>query len=219
MAVEAHTWLSRRERQIMDSLYRRGRATVSDVLADLPDPPRRLLLLRLAGAMAHRRLLVGFERDALGIRPKSLEVVVIALLRLEDVNDEVHVVQEDPAALSFALSSERLDLSARQSVFDLLGDGPDLTIRLAATDQEVVRNLEQAGHVEDDDPLGLLIRGSRRSLGDPFPRFRRYVRKKSFPTTIVRSTIPCCWAETCTCPTPRRSLARCARSLPTAVRS
>jgi hypothetical protein len=151
------------------------------------------------------------------VRPQPLEVVVIALLRLEDVNDEVHVVQKDPAALSLALSSERLDLPVCQPVLDLLGDGTDLTIRVAATDQEVVRYLEQAGYVEDDDPLGLLIRGGRRSLGDPFPRFRRYVRKKSFPTTIVRSTIPCCWAETCTCPTPRRSLARCARSLPAAV--
>lgn len=31
--------LSRRERQIMDSLYRRGRATVAEVMQDLPDPP------------------------------------------------------------------------------------------------------------------------------------------------------------------------------------
>jgi predicted transcriptional regulator len=31
--------LSRRERQILDVLYRRGRATASEVLADLPDPP------------------------------------------------------------------------------------------------------------------------------------------------------------------------------------
>lgn len=31
--------LSRRERQIMDSLYRRGNATVAEVLEDLPDPP------------------------------------------------------------------------------------------------------------------------------------------------------------------------------------
>lgn len=31
--------LSRRERQIMDVIFRRGRATVSEVLADLPDPP------------------------------------------------------------------------------------------------------------------------------------------------------------------------------------
>ena len=31
--------LGKRERQIMDVVYRRGRASVSDVLADLPDPP------------------------------------------------------------------------------------------------------------------------------------------------------------------------------------
>ena len=31
--------LSRRERQIMDILYRRGRATANDVMADLPDDP------------------------------------------------------------------------------------------------------------------------------------------------------------------------------------
>jgi predicted transcriptional regulator len=31
--------LSRRERQIMDILYRRGRASVAEVLEELPDPP------------------------------------------------------------------------------------------------------------------------------------------------------------------------------------
>ena len=31
--------LSRRERQIMDVIYRLGRATAADVLAQLPDPP------------------------------------------------------------------------------------------------------------------------------------------------------------------------------------
>jgi BlaI family penicillinase repressor len=31
--------LSRRERQIMDVLYRRGRATAAEILADIPDPP------------------------------------------------------------------------------------------------------------------------------------------------------------------------------------
>ena len=31
--------LSRRERQIMDVLYARGRATAQEVLAELPDPP------------------------------------------------------------------------------------------------------------------------------------------------------------------------------------
>lgn len=31
--------LSRRERQIMDVVYRRGRATAAEVLEDMPDPP------------------------------------------------------------------------------------------------------------------------------------------------------------------------------------
>ena len=31
--------LSRRERQIMDAIYRRGQATAAEVLEDMPDPP------------------------------------------------------------------------------------------------------------------------------------------------------------------------------------
>ena len=32
--------LSRRERQVMDILYRRGQATAAEVMGDLPDPPK-----------------------------------------------------------------------------------------------------------------------------------------------------------------------------------
>jgi BlaI family transcriptional regulator, penicillinase repressor len=39
MNDEKQFQLGRRERQIMDVIYRRGRASVTDVLADLPDPP------------------------------------------------------------------------------------------------------------------------------------------------------------------------------------
>jgi predicted transcriptional regulator len=39
MASTPHVHLTRRERQIMDSLYERGEATVSEVLDDLPDAP------------------------------------------------------------------------------------------------------------------------------------------------------------------------------------
>ena len=39
MADASPGTLSRRERQIMDIVYRRGRATAADVLEDLPDPP------------------------------------------------------------------------------------------------------------------------------------------------------------------------------------
>jgi len=53
------THLGRRERQIMDVLFRRGRATVAEVLKDLPDPPSysavrgMLALLEQKGYAAH----------------------------------------------------------------------------------------------------------------------------------------------------------------------
>jgi len=39
MPAQLHTVLSRRERQIMDILFRRGRATAAEVMADLPGEP------------------------------------------------------------------------------------------------------------------------------------------------------------------------------------
>lgn len=57
-----NTKLSRRERQIMDSLYARTRATVNEVRGDLPDPPtdkavRRMLeILEEKGLVKRRKL-------------------------------------------------------------------------------------------------------------------------------------------------------------------
>lgn len=39
MSRPKHEELGRRERQIMEAVYGRGRATASEVLDDLPDPP------------------------------------------------------------------------------------------------------------------------------------------------------------------------------------
>jgi|ERR1700710_2716564 len=38
-SAKPHYQLSRRERQIMDALFRLGRATAAEVLAAIPDPP------------------------------------------------------------------------------------------------------------------------------------------------------------------------------------
>ena len=43
--------LSRRERQIMDIVFRRGTATIRDVLADLPDPPSYSAVRALVGIL------------------------------------------------------------------------------------------------------------------------------------------------------------------------
>ena len=60
MAKDNSSALSRRERQVMDILYRRGEATVAEVMTDLPDPPtysavRSILrILMEKGLISHR---------------------------------------------------------------------------------------------------------------------------------------------------------------------
>jgi predicted transcriptional regulator len=46
--------LSRRERQIMDSVYRRGRATVAEILVDLPDPPSYSAVRAMVGKLEEK---------------------------------------------------------------------------------------------------------------------------------------------------------------------
>ena len=59
MAKPPHTGLSRRERQIMDILYRRGRATAGEVMADLSGDPNystvrtQLRVLERKGYLRH----------------------------------------------------------------------------------------------------------------------------------------------------------------------
>src|ERR671921_591841 len=59
MPSPSHTALSRRERQIMDILYRRGRATAAEVMADLSGDPNystvrtQLRVLEEKGQVAH----------------------------------------------------------------------------------------------------------------------------------------------------------------------
>jgi predicted transcriptional regulator len=61
MSEEIGIQLGRRERQIVEALYRLGRASVAEVLADLPDPPSysavrgMLTLLEEKGYVRHKR--------------------------------------------------------------------------------------------------------------------------------------------------------------------
>ena len=58
MPTSSHVDLSRRERQIMDVVYRRGRATAAEVHAALPDAPHAAAvrtLLRILEQKGHLR--------------------------------------------------------------------------------------------------------------------------------------------------------------------
>ena len=62
MGKEATPQLSRRERQIMDVIYREGRATAAEVLEQLPDPPSysavraMLRVLEEKGHLKHKQM-------------------------------------------------------------------------------------------------------------------------------------------------------------------
>jgi BlaI family penicillinase repressor len=118
--------LSRRERQVMDILYRRGEATVAEVMADLPDPPtysavRSILRILMEKAMITHREdgpryvylpAVNTDRaadDAMKhvIRTffdGSAQQAVAAVLRMSDAK----LTDEEVAALSEKISKARV---------------------------------------------------------------------------------------------------------------
>ena len=107
--AETPAGLSRRERQIMDVIYRRGRATAAEVLDDLPDPPSYSAvraMLRLLEDKGHVR----HEHD--GPRYVFLPIV--------------HRDRARQSALTHVVRTF-FDGSATEAVAALLNDGAKLT--------------------------------------------------------------------------------------------
>jgi predicted transcriptional regulator len=80
--------LSRRERQIMDIIYRKGRASAAEVMEGLPDPPsysavRALLrVLEDKGHLKHTK--AGARYIYIPTQPRHKEKAVAALLNVSD---------------------------------------------------------------------------------------------------------------------------------------
>ena len=64
MPSRLHQSLSRRERQIMDLLYSRGRMTAEEVREGLPDPPTNSAVRAMLGTL-ERKGHIRHERDSL----------------------------------------------------------------------------------------------------------------------------------------------------------
>ncbi len=60
--MDLQSQLSRRERQIMDIIYARGEASISDVLKQLPDPPARGALGRLISILEEKGHLKHYQK-------------------------------------------------------------------------------------------------------------------------------------------------------------
>jgi len=111
--------LSRRERQVMDILHRRGEATVAEIMEDLPDPPTYSAVRSVLRILGEKKLIRFKEegpryiyfpaRDTEATRDDALahvvstyfagspEQAVTALLRMSDVDmkdDEIERLRE-----------------------------------------------------------------------------------------------------------------------------
>ncbi len=118
--------LSRRERQVMDILYRRSGATVAEIMGDLPDPPTYSAVRSILRILGEKRLIRHKEdgpryvyspadttdaarEDMLAHVVKtyfagSPEQAVTALLRMSDAD----LPDEDIERLRNSISSARL---------------------------------------------------------------------------------------------------------------
>src|SRR4030095_3019462 len=99
-----------------------------------------------------------------GVAPEAFEVIVGPLLLQEDVDDEVHEVQEDPARVAFPLAAQGPGAFGAAGALDLFGDGADLPVAVTRADDEVVGDDQRLGDVEDENVAGLLG-GWRRPAG------------------------------------------------------
>jgi predicted transcriptional regulator len=57
MTDKPETGLSRRERQVIDILHRRGEATVAEIMDDLPDPPTYSAVRSVLRILGEKRLI------------------------------------------------------------------------------------------------------------------------------------------------------------------
>ena len=87
MRKEPHIDLSRRERQIMDVIYRRRSATAAEITGDLPDPPTStavrtmLRILEDKGHLTHEQDGVRYVYRAVVDRDKARQSVISHVVR------------------------------------------------------------------------------------------------------------------------------------------
>jgi predicted transcriptional regulator len=112
MKKNPHRDLSRRERQIMDILYRLGRATAAEVRQEMPDPPSYSAVRAMLRVLEEKRH-VRHEEEALRyvfIPTASRERVTrSALAHLVDTFFEGSTERAVAALLDSKLSKEELD--------------------------------------------------------------------------------------------------------------
>ena len=110
--------------------------------------------------------------EARGRLPQALEIVELARLLREDVDHEVHVVNEHPLGLVVAFDVRGAEASAFETEFDFVGNGLNLARVGTAAQNEIVG--EGSGtllHFENGKLLGFFFEAGLDGGGDLFFEF------------------------------------------------
>jgi hypothetical protein len=102
-----------------------------------------------------RTLLDAYHRRGLPIQ--AFQVVEVALVGAEDVDDDVAKIQEDPARRRLALAAVGGDAVLGQLRVDGVAEGLHLANGLSAGDHEVVGEQGNVADIQEEDILSLPI--------------------------------------------------------------
>src|SRR5437588_12825301 len=116
---------------------------VDPVARALSLAPRALRFRFLLGSLFLGR----FPANVRRVFPEPLELVVRTIFLVEDVNDDVRVVEQQPAQIAFPFAPDRLRASATELVLDGIPDRFDLPVGRAGDDHEIVGDRDELAYL------------------------------------------------------------------------
>jgi hypothetical protein len=106
---------------------------------------------------------------------------VLPLRGAENMDDDIAVIEQQPAGVQRALLVVRLDFLPFEAFTDLVLDGAELSLAFPAADDEVVAKTAQLADIQQDDVAGLLIAGRFRGPAGYFQCFQTEFLRFLFP--------------------------------------
>jgi len=121
LPAEKHLEFGRRERQIMDVVFRRGKASVSEVRAELPDPPSYSAVRAMLGFLEDKGYL---RHEQEGLKYVYLPALDTAQVRTSALKHMVRTFfggsAEQAVAALLEISDTRLSSKDRQYLSQLV---------------------------------------------------------------------------------------------------
>ena len=94
---------------------------------------------------------VSTARQARGMSPQPFKIVKIAGLVVKNMNDNIHIIEKNPPGVIFAFHMAALDLLLLQTEGHIVGNGPDMPVRISGRYHEIAGDGVQPPQVKNDD--------------------------------------------------------------------